>query len=212
VRINGELPESFEMKTGVMRGVIISPMLFNIFFDYVIRMLIHEAEINGIKLAFGSREFFYTDKYQFEDLGIVVLMYADDLVAISDKATDIERFIQTFQKVTQQCGLTINVKKTCIMQLKQFKEDAQRRVSKGQEIDVTNFDIIIRNENIELIEYFPYLECIVSRDKPMEKEIETRLAKASTAFNMLYNTIWYRKSVPTHVFKIASFWTINRDF
>ncbi len=68
------------------------------------------------------------------------------------------------------------------MSLKQFKEDAQRRVIKGQEIDVANFDITIRNENIELIEHFPYLGCIVSRDQSMEKEIETRLAKG---FNCL---------------------------
>jgi hypothetical protein len=195
VRINGELSESFEMETGVMQGGIISPMLFNIFFDYVIRKVIHEAGVNGLKLAFGSRDFFHTDKDQFEDLNVVALMYADDLVAISDKATDIERLIRTFEKVTQQCGLTMNVKKTCIMSLKQFKEDAQRRVIKGQEIDVANFDITFRNESIELVEHFPYLGCIVSRDQSMEKEIETRLAKASAAFNMLRNIIWYRKSV-----------------
>ncbi len=29
----------------------------------------------------------------------------------------------------------------------------------------------------------------------MDKEIETRLAKASTVFSLLRNTIWYRKSV-----------------
>jgi hypothetical protein len=195
VRINGELSESFEMETGVMQGEIISPMLFNIFFDNVIRKVIEEAGINGIKLAFGSRDFFHTDKDQFEDLDVVALMYADDLVAISDKASDIERFIRTFEKVTQQCGLTMNVKKTCIMSLKQFKEDSQRRIIKGQEIGVPNLNITIRNENIELVERFPYLGCIVSRDQSMEKEIEARFAKAATAFNMLRNTIWYRKSV-----------------
>jgi hypothetical protein len=76
-----------------------------------------------------------------------------------------------------------------------FKEDSQRRIIKGQEIGVPNLNITIRNENIELVEHFPYLGCIVSRDQSMEKEIETRLAKAATAFNMLHNTIWYRKSV-----------------
>jgi hypothetical protein len=195
VRINGELSESFEIETGLMQGGIISPMLFNIVFDYVIRKVIEEAGINGIKLAFGSRDFFHTNKDQFEDLDVVALMYADDLVAISDKVADIERFIRTFEKVTQQCGLTMNVKKTCIMSLKQFKEDSQRRIIKGQEIGVPNLNIIIRNENIELVEYFPYLGCIVSRDQSMEKEIEAKLAKAATAFNMLRNTIWYRKSV-----------------
>ncbi|CAF3398890.1 unnamed protein product [Rotaria socialis] len=195
VRINGELSESFEMETGVLQGGIISPMLFNIFFDYVIRRVTEEAGVNGVKLAFGSRDFFNTDKDQFEDLDVVALMYADDLVAISDNATDIERFIRTFEKVTQQCGLTMNVKKTCMMSLKQFKEDDQRRVIKGQEIDIPKFDITLRNENIELVEHFPYLGCIVSRDHSMEKEIETRLGKASSTFNMLRNTIWYRKSI-----------------
>jgi len=111
VRIGGKLSEAFEIETGVMQGGIISPMLFNIFFDYVIRKVIDEAGINGIKLAFGSKDFFHTDKDHFEDLDVVALMYADDLVAISDKAADIELFIRTFERVTQQCGLTMNVKK-----------------------------------------------------------------------------------------------------
>jgi hypothetical protein len=195
VRIGGKLSEAFEIETGLMQGGIISPMLFNIFFDYVIRKVIDEAGINCIKLAFGSKDFFHTDKYHFEELDVVALMYADDLVAVSDNAADIERFIRTFKRVTQQCGLTMNVIKTCIMSLKQLEVDAQSRIVKGQEVNVPSFDIVIRNVNIESVEQFSYLGCIVSRDQSMDKEIETRLAKASTAFNLLRNIIWYRKSV-----------------
>ncbi|UJR18778.1 hypothetical protein I4U23_005684 [Adineta vaga] len=140
VRIGGNLSEAFEIETGVMQGGIISPMLFNIFFNYVIRKVIDEAGINGIRLAFGSKDFCHTDKDHFEDLDVVALAYADDLVAISDKAVDIEHFIRTFEKVNQQCGLTMNVKKTCTMSLKQLEVDPQSRIIKGQEVVVPNFD------------------------------------------------------------------------
>ncbi|CAF5087404.1 unnamed protein product, partial [Rotaria magnacalcarata] len=36
---------------------------------------------------------------------------------------DLEKFIRSFEKITQKFGLTMSVKKTCIMTLQQLKED-----------------------------------------------------------------------------------------
>lgn len=38
-------------------------------------------------------------------------MYADDLVIICDHTTDFELLIRTFEMVTQDYGLTVNLKK-----------------------------------------------------------------------------------------------------
>jgi hypothetical protein len=81
------------------------------------------------------------------------------------------------------------------MTLKQLKEDSARRVIKDEEIDIIDIDIIIRNQKVETVDCFTYLGCFVSRDQSSEKETETRIAKASMAFNMLRNPIWYRKTI-----------------
>jgi hypothetical protein len=195
VRINGELSDSFDIETGVMQGGIPSPILFNILFDFIMRKVIEEADVEGIKLAYGKSDFFHTTKDVFEELNILVLMYADDLVAMCNSADDLEKFIKTFEKVTQKFGLTMSVKKTCIMTLKQLKEDPTRRVIKDKEVDMPDIDIVIRNQKVDIVESFAYLGCFVSRDQSPEKEIETRVAKASTAFNMLRNAVWYRKTI-----------------
>ena len=71
-------------------------------------------------------------------------MYADDLVAMTNTFAELEHFIWIFEKVTQEYGLTMSVKKTCVMSLQQFKE-INGKVIQNQEVDLPDFDITIRN-------------------------------------------------------------------
>ena len=70
VRINGQLSDSFDIETGVMQGEIPSPFLFNVFFDFIIRKVLEEAGIGGIKLACGSSDFYRgkSEKYDLFDI------------------------------------------------------------------------------------------------------------------------------------------------
>jgi exonuclease III len=199
VRINGELSDPFDINSGVQQGGIPSCILFNILFDFIMRRVIEQVKllgITGIKMAYGSNDFFHPASDNYEDLDILLLIYADDLVVMCDNTTDLELFIQCFEQVTQEFGLTMSVKKTCIMSLKQLQQDLlTNKVIKSQEVDNPNLTITIRNETIETVDEFRYLGCYVTRDQSIEKELETRLAKASTAFNMLRHVIWCRKTV-----------------
>ncbi len=198
VRINGDLSDSFNIETGVLQGGISSCILFNILFDFIMRRIIEKANIlgvTGIKLAYGSSDFFHSDRDNYEDFHLLALMYADDLVTICDNNLDLEIFIQTFDQITQDFGLTMSVKKTCIMSLQQFQQDATRKIIKSQEVAASKIHINIRNHTIQTVDQFSYLGCYVTRDHSSDKEIETRLSKASIAFNMLRHIIWYRKTI-----------------
>jgi adenylate cyclase class IV len=81
------------------------------------------------------------------------------------------------------------------MTLQQLKENQDHKVLKDQEAIHPDPDIIIRNQKIEILDSFTYLGSSVTRDQRFDKEIEIRLTKASTAFNMLRFAIWHRKSV-----------------
>jgi hypothetical protein len=196
VRKNGELSDSFEMNTGVMQGGIPSPILFNILFDFIIRKVINEAAISGVKFSYGSNDFFHGKNKNHDDFDILALLYADDLLVMCEKISDLEKFIISFEKVTQQYGLTMNIKKTCVMSLQQPKEDHHRKVLKGQVINCDNdININIRNQKIETADSFTYLGCTITKDQRHDTEISVRLAKASKAFNSLRHVIWHRKSV-----------------
>jgi hypothetical protein len=82
VRINGELSESFDIETGVMQGGIPSPVLFNMLFDFIIREVLKEASLTGIKLVYGSNDFYHGAREKYEEFDILTLMYADDLIAM----------------------------------------------------------------------------------------------------------------------------------
>jgi hypothetical protein len=195
VKINDEMSDSFETKTGVMQGGIPSPILFNILFDFIIKKVIDEAAISGVKFSYGSDDFFHGQSEKHIDFHLLALLYADDLVVMCDKATDLEKFIRSFEKVTQEFGLTMSIKKTCLMSLQQLKEDQNRKVLKGQNINHKNIDINIRNQKIETVDSFTYLGCTITKDQRQDTELSVRLAKAAKAFNMLRYSIWNRKSV-----------------
>ena len=123
-------------------------------------------------------------------------MYADDLVVMCETISDLEKFVSCFEKVTQRYGLTMNTKKTCVMSLKQLKEDQHRKVLIGQDVNYDkDINIEIRNQKIETTDCFTYPGCTVTKDQRYDAEISVRLTKASRAFNMLRYVIWYRKSV-----------------
>ncbi|CAM2721164.1 unnamed protein product [Rotaria socialis] len=81
------------------------------------------------------------------------------------------------------------------MTLKQLEVDQNNKIIHNHEVDQSDFDINIRNQKVETVKFFTYLGCGVSRDQRPGDEINTRLAKASTAFNMLRSVIWYRKTI-----------------
>ncbi len=164
VRINGELSESFIIETGVMQGGIPSPVLFNILFDFIIRQVLEEASITGVKLAHGSNDFCHGSREKYEEYDILTLMYADDLIVMCNNIDDLQKFIHIFENVTQKHGLTMSVKKTCIMSLQHFKQDIHGKILKNQEVDQPDIDIIIRNQKIETTNSFCYLGCVISRD------------------------------------------------
>ena len=49
VRIEGDLSDEFSIESGVLQGGTPSPILFNILFDFIIRRVLEEAGIEGVK-------------------------------------------------------------------------------------------------------------------------------------------------------------------
>ena len=54
VRVNGSLSEHLSLKTGVKQGCVLSPLLFNIFMDWMIRSLINAAGW-GIEIRYSTQ-------------------------------------------------------------------------------------------------------------------------------------------------------------
>ncbi|CAF4311483.1 unnamed protein product [Rotaria sp. Silwood2] len=196
VRIDGDFSSSIQMNTGVKQGCLLSPILFNVYIDFVMRQILEQAGTEGVTMNYRLGDLWYSGRGNSDDVKLLALMYADDIAVMCQSTQDLEKFIKAFEKITQDFGLTMNIKKTCLMSLKQFQKSTCNSKERT-EVDDKPFDITIRNQNIEKVEEFNYLGCYVSKDQTQHKDIETRVSKASSAFNSLRRIVWYRKCIST---------------
>ena len=88
------------IRRGVRQGCIISPILFNLYSEYMMKEL--EDNINGIKI--GGKN--YTN-----------LRYADDAVFVSDQEAELQTIITSLCEICKEYGMDVNVKKTKTMVL-----------------------------------------------------------------------------------------------
>ena len=194
VRIDGDLSTSIQMKTGVKQGCLLSPILFNVYIDFVMRNILKQARVEGVTMSYRLGDLWNSGNGSNDDVKLLALMYADDIAVMCQSIQDLEKFIKAFEKGTQDFGLTMNIKKSCVMSLRQLQKSACKTKNRAEIADGPS-DINIRNQKIENTDEFNYLGCYVSKDQTQRKDIETRVSKASNAFNSLRRIVWYRKCI-----------------
>ncbi|KAI5707335.1 hypothetical protein M8J77_000363 [Diaphorina citri] len=97
VRVNGQLSDTFEVRTGLKQGDCLSPILFNIILERAIRRV--TTMNTGIEI--GRK--------------VNILAYADDIILISDSKEGIKSLVRSLTEETTPVGLVINVEKTKYM-------------------------------------------------------------------------------------------------
>ena len=94
VKIEDECSEFVEVKRGVRQGCVMSPDLFSLYGEFIMR----EAEdVSGVKV--GGQN-------------INNIRYADDTALIADSVEGLQRLLQKVKDASEERGLKINVSKT----------------------------------------------------------------------------------------------------
>ena len=97
VRIDGETSPFQHIKRGVRQGCVLSPDLFSIYTEIIMRKL---EDMPGIKV---------------NDREINNLRYADDTALIADSEEKLQDLLDVVVKESKKMGLDLNEKKTEIM-------------------------------------------------------------------------------------------------
>ena len=94
VRVDNELTDYVKIKRGVRQGCVLSPVLFSLYSEIIMRKI---ADMEGISI--GGQN-------------VNNIRYADDTVLIADSQDKLQRMIEKVNAVGEELGLKINRSKT----------------------------------------------------------------------------------------------------
>lgn len=99
VRVNDVLSAPFKPQKGVRQGCIISPLLFNIYGEYIMRTALEEWD-GGISVG-GNK--------------ISNLRYADDTTLLASSEQEMAELLRRVERASEMVGLSVNKMKTKVM-------------------------------------------------------------------------------------------------
>src|ERR1700733_8676094 len=99
IRIEGELSEPGKIGRGVRQGCPLSPILFNIYIEEIVREALEEVN-EGIKV--GERQ-------------IKALIFADDQAMLAGGQEGLQKIMDSLNKKSIEYDMKINIKKTKVM-------------------------------------------------------------------------------------------------
>jgi hypothetical protein len=103
-----------ETKVGTPQGAVVSPLLANVYLHYVFDLWV---EVWREKVARGD---------------MIVVRYADDLVAGFQHRDDADRFIREFQSRLAKFELEVHSEKTRLIEFGRFAQANRRKRGKGK--------------------------------------------------------------------------------
>src|ERR1700733_14168394 len=144
VRYEGVVGEWFGIVTGVRQGCVLSPMVFALVVDWIMKRATGSNN-TGLKWVNGNR---------LSDLD-----FADDIALLENTWDGIKEITGKVREEAAKVGLSINPEKTKIM-----------RIGKWQETD----RITIEDKQIDVVDDFCYLGSTLTADSSCDKKIRIR--------------------------------------
>src|SRR5574338_109036 len=100
VRTGHGTTDLFQIGKGILQGYILSPCLFNLYAEYIMRNAGLEEAQAGLKIA--RRD-------------INNLRYADDTTLMAESEEELKRLLMKVKVESEKVGLKLNIQKTKIM-------------------------------------------------------------------------------------------------
>ena len=160
VRQDRQLTEWFKTTVGVRQGCTLSPDLFNLVLEAVMRLALENEEV-GLKLC-----------------GRLVnnLRFADDINLMSETTVGLQKITDQISQQGERLGLVINSGKTKVMTISKEQQQQDLRIA-------------VNGNKLEQVKEFVYLGGQISQDGRCESDIKRRIGLTWAVFNKLTN-IW----------------------
>ena len=150
VRVDGELSEFFDLNVGLKQGCVMSPWLFNLYMDGVIREVKGRAVDVGVSLVRDGMEW-----------KIPVLLFADDTVLLSEDEWELQGLVNEFGTVCKKRNLAVNTNKSKVVVFE-----------RGEATECT---VRLDGVDMENVKVFKYLGSVMSKDGSLGEEVLGRV-------------------------------------
>jgi len=152
ISFGGELSEEFQVTTGLRQGDALSPALFNIALESVMRTVISQAK--GIEIK--------------DNRHLTAVAYADDIVLLAETVDDLKYTTDILLKEGKKIGLKINETKTKYMIV-------SRQNHRSDSLKVNEY-------TFERVGNFKYLGADINEDANSHEEVKRRLIAANRCY------------------------------
>ena len=146
----------FEIGRGVRQGCILSPQLFNLYAEAIMREALEDFP-GGVKI--GGRR-------------ITNLRYADDTTLVCGSKKELLDLLKAVKSASERRGLLLNTKKTKIMVIDDDRKDQDE-------------GFVLDGNNIDEVESFEFLGSVINTKGDCSQEIKRRLAMAKSVVHKL---------------------------
>jgi hypothetical protein len=184
--------EEFSIKAGVKQGCVLSPLLFNMYLDFVVRQALRRFGERGVKMGVGEEKHWHDPVGAIRGMEIrgylliSALLYADDTALVALSYEEVCEMIQILEDVTSEWGLTISIAKTKILVF-------------GAEEGEERPPMVLRGEIVEEVQEFKYLGSIFTSVGGDTRDLKNRISKAWGCFHRFKRHVWRQKA-----FKLGS--------
>ena len=183
VRVNEDATESFPITCGVKQGCIIAPMLFIVYFDAVQQEALLGCN-DGIQIRFRTDGLIFNlARLQAHTRTTSALAWelldADDRGIFAHLESELKNLIDNFVRASKGFGLTVSIQETEVLY----------QPSPGTALNPPP-QMAVDGTPLKVNQAFTYLESNLSNDENLDKEIDSRISKASSSFCRLGPRVW----------------------
>ena len=149
------LSEEFTIKSGVKQGCVLSPVLFSLYLNDLPETLPGGLTVAGVSIK--------------------ILLYADDIVILSDSPVGLQKMIDCLHNYCKQWCLTVNLNKSKIIVFRNGP-----RLSK-------NLNWHYGAQNIDIVNSYMYLGVNITYNLSFNKHIENKLSASKIAISSTWS-------------------------
>ena len=192
VSVEGESSTAFEVSNGVKQGCVLAPTLFSIMFSGMLKIAFQD-DIDSIAVDWRTDGggLFNLARLRAETKVhhdfVRDFLFADDCALNAESKDAMQRSMDKLSEACDAFGLTISIKKTEVLH-----QPAPKSIQGNSTEPPT---ITVKGQTLQTVKKFTYLGSTLTSDAQLDVEIDTRLAKASSSFGRLRNTVWERKGL-----------------